>query len=163
MNKISEHITIEQKQALANLLKGSPELSLLSQLKMHHQKLQVKHIQANVNIFSKIKILFNVLLPLIEKISLNTNSAEYYATWVKKAKISQLNQMPDKNKLHLHLTAFIQHQFYLRQDYLIDIFLKSVQTLRNKAKKKRIDNEQSQHSRVTTPQQWGVVTRQDTA
>ncbi|MEO8402257.1 MAG: hypothetical protein ABI597_10785, partial [Gammaproteobacteria bacterium] len=71
---------------------------------------------------------------MLQELNLSPNSTTYYATWVKKAKLSQLKQIPDKLRLYLHLIAFIQHQFYLRQDSSIDIFLKSVQSTRNQAK-----------------------------
>ena len=87
---------------------------------------------------------FYELLPLLETLNLNKSSCEYYATWVSKAKVSQLMQMPNKNKLYFHLSAFAQHQFYARIDYLVDIFLKSVTAAKNKAKKKRVARDQAE-------------------
>jgi|GEM_PF-2467353 len=143
---IKDNISSEQKQCLNKLLKDYGGSSLISQWRALNQKLQVKHIQANIKLFSEIKDYFYLLSPLIGKLNLHSSSNEYYATWIKKAKISQLKQMPNKFKLYLYLTAFIQHQFYLRQDVLIDIFLKSVQSMRNRAKKKILATDQSQRN-----------------
>ena len=88
-----------------------------------------------------IKEYFNKLSPILEKIQLSEQSCKYYATWIKKAKLSQIKQFPNKLKLYLHLLAFIQHQFYLRQDTLLHIFLKSVQLVRNKIIKQLTQNE----------------------
>lgn len=93
--------------------------------------------------------MFYVASPLLKALQLSFSSSEYYATWVKKAKLSQLLQMPDKSKLFLHLAAFIQHQFYSRQDAFIDIFLHSVQGALNKAKNKRLTHEQLQRTERT--------------
>jgi hypothetical protein len=144
---IDKNINSLQQKRLEQLLDDGTELPIISTLKIQNQKLQVKHIQADTILFTEIKDYFYVLLPLIEMLNLNSNSHEYYATWVKKSKISQLKQIPNKSKLYLYLTAFLQNQFYMRQDALIDIFLKSVQAMRNRAKKKRLANEQSQRSK----------------
>ncbi|MAZ38499.1 MAG: hypothetical protein CMF49_08720 [Legionellales bacterium] len=146
IKNIENNINLEQKRCLSKLLSDHNGSPLISQWKVQNQKLQVKHIQANIELFSEIKKYFCLILPLVEKINLHFSSTEYYATWINKAKISQLKQMPNKSKLYLYLTAFIQHQFYLRQDILIDIFLKSVQAMRNRAKKKRLATEQSQRN-----------------
>ena len=52
---------------------------------------------------------------------------------MKKAKISQLKQFTDERKLYLRLIAFLQHQYYSRQDIFVDIFLRSVRSTKNSA------------------------------
>jgi TnpA family transposase len=129
---------------LSALLDNNGTHPVIHQWKVFDQKLQVKHIQASIQLFLQIKDYFYELLPLLEILNLNKSGCEYYATWVSKAKVSQLIQMPDKNKLYLHLAAFAQHQFYARLDYLVDIFLKSVTAAKNKAKKKRVARDQAE-------------------
>lgn len=147
---IDNNISSVQKQKLNKLLHDQNDPIPISQWKIYNQKLQVKQIQAELTLFSDVKDSFYLLLNLIEKLDLNPSSHEYYATWVHKAKMSQLKQMANPAKLYLYLTAFVQHQFYVRQDTLLDIFLKSVQTMRNRAKKKRLANEQLQRSEKNT-------------
>ncbi|MCX7120163.1 MAG: Tn3 family transposase, partial [Gammaproteobacteria bacterium] len=48
-------------------------------------------------------------------------------------KISQLKQFTDERKLYLRLIAFLQHQYYSRQDIFSDIFLRSVRSTKNSA------------------------------
>ena len=43
----------------------------------------------------------------------------------------QIKQFPDRNKTYLYLIAFIQHQYYLRQDTFTDILLRCVQSSKN--------------------------------
>lgn len=147
---VKNNITDKQKNALVSLLPNdSSKTILLSDWKSYNQSLKVKDIQSDIEIFIQIKETFHTISPLLKALSLSPSSSEYYATWVKKAKTSQLIQIPEKAKLFLHLAAFIQHQFYSRQDAFIDIFLHSVQNALNKAKNKRISNEQSQRAERT--------------
>lgn len=122
-----------QQEMLNELLHVNDEGSQgkLNQFKVINQSLKPKAIQASLNVFSQIEGFFNTALPLISALSLTSEGSQYYATWVKKAKLSQLKQFSDQNKLFLHLAAFCQNQYYLRQDSFVDIFLKSVQSVKN--------------------------------
>ena len=53
--------------------------------------------------------------------------------WVQKATTDQLNSFANKNKVYLYLLCYIKHQFYSRQDVLVDILLKSVKSMVNAA------------------------------
>lgn len=107
----------EQKVALQSLLLSPPNqlASPLNQFKMINQSLQPKAINASVRLFEQIATLADPLIPVIEVLGLTPNCCEYYATWVKKAKLSQLKQFSDDRKLYLRLIAFLQHQYTIRQ------------------------------------------------
>ncbi|MBX3710129.1 MAG: hypothetical protein KIT56_09075 [Gammaproteobacteria bacterium] len=105
------------KFSRTNSIKGT-----LNKFKIINQSTKPKAIQASLNTLSQISRFFINLLPAIEALNLTPQSCEYYATWFKKAKLSQLKQFTDQNKIYLHLIAFIQHQFYLRQDKCVGIF-----------------------------------------
>ena len=47
--------------------------------------------------------------------------------------MSQLKQFTDDRKLYLHLIAFLQNQYFSRQDIFVDIFLRSVRSSKNSA------------------------------
>lgn len=139
LNIINRQITPDQITKLNLLVDAKEESgykSLLTEWKTINQSMKVRDIQENIELFKKIKSYFNAFLPLLNRINLSAQACEYYATWVKKAKISQIKQFPKQTKTYLHLIAFIQYQFYFWQDTLIDILLKSVQATRNKAVKK---------------------------
>jgi len=125
----------EQKKILQSLLSNTEnkyDTKILS-YKTIYQSLKPKAIQANVKIFEQISDLITSLWPLMSSLSLTPQCCEYYATWVKKAKISQLKQFTDERKLYLRLIAFLQHQYYSRQDIFSDIFLRSVRSTKNSA------------------------------
>jgi TnpA family transposase len=115
---------------------------LLGQLKIINQSIKPKAIQASTHLFQRVRDYFNDLLPLIDVLKLSAHNCTYYATWVKKAKLSQLKQFPNKERTYLHLVAFFQNQFYLRQDSFVDILLKCVQSTKNTALKKLQETDQ---------------------
>lgn len=71
----------------------------------------------------------------LQRLALTDRATEYYATWVQKADRQQLLQFTNRNKVYLHALAFIKHQYYLRQDALVDIVLKSVANTLHGARK----------------------------
>lgn len=109
---------------------------VLNQFKVINQSTKPKATQASLNIFAKINFVFLKLLPVIGSLDFTPQSCEYYASWVKKAKLSQIKQMADQNKKYLHLISFIRHQYFLRQDTFVDILLKCVQSAKNIAIKR---------------------------
>lgn len=137
---LTQH-NINQLDAL--ITNNTSNEGVLSEWKSVNQSLRVKDIVQSILIFKTIKSYFYDYWPIMEKLNLPSATIEYYATWLKKARLSQIKQFPNRNKLYLHLMAFIQHQFYCRQDALIDILLKSVQRIKNKVIKKCLQQEQS--------------------
>lgn len=138
LNQICKILTTEDRIFLDTLLTEdeSNSQTILNQFKIINQSIKPKSIQASVVLFNKIKNYFFKLKHATDALNLSLNSSTYYATWVQKAKLSQLKQFPENNKLYLHLLAFVQHQFYLRQDYFIDVLLKCVQSVKNTTAKK---------------------------
>lgn len=130
---IEAELTQEQKQILQPLLEVPKKhaTGVLNHYKDFNQSLQPKAIEANVKVFNEIQAVIRPLIPLINSLSLTPQCCEYYATWMKKAKLSQLKQLPDQRKSYLRLIAFLQHQYTSRQDVFIDIFLRSVQSTKN--------------------------------
>lgn len=107
----------------------------ITQLKQINQSFRPLDIQENVKLFTLIKSYFDQFQSIYEELDLSKQAAEYFAIWVQKAESFQINSFSNKYKLYLHLLAYIKHQYFSRQDALIDIFLKSVQSILNAAKK----------------------------
>lgn len=144
LTKINKKLRENDKKLLDTML-YEDDLSnstLLNQLKTINQSTKPKAIQASLALFDTVKDYFLKLKPVIDSLNLSPNGSSYYATWMQKAKLSQLKQFPEKEKLYLHMLAFIQHQFYLRQDYFVDVLLKCVQSVKNTANKKLKESDQ---------------------
>lgn len=64
--------------------------------------------------------------PVYERITLSDQATRYYADWLSKADYQQIMQFPSRDKVYLHLLAFIKDQYFRRQDALVKAFLKVV-------------------------------------
>jgi TnpA family transposase len=144
LQAVANHVTAEQIEIITTFTQEkdpSTQKMLVTLWKQTNQSLQVNAIQEQIKIFQQLKNYFIIFKPLLDKLNLSSQACTYYANWLKKAKLSQIKQFPQPEKLYLHVVAFIQHQYYLQQDALIDIFLKSVQSIRNQAIKKLVTTE----------------------
>lgn len=110
--------------------------SLLAEVKLINQSLRPIDIQQNITSCQLLAGHFHQFQLLIESLNLGNNAAEYYATWVQKAETAQLKQFTNPYKTYLHLLAYIKYHYFIRQDVLVDIFLKSVRSAVNVAAKR---------------------------
>ncbi len=115
---------------------------LLGEIKHINQSLRTKDIQRNVATCQIFKDYFEQFISIFESLELTDQATKYYATWVQKAKLTQLKQFQNPQKRYLHLLAFIKHHYFIRQDTLMDILLKSVRTATNAASKQILLNDQ---------------------
>jgi hypothetical protein len=120
-----------------------PTITLLRHV---NQSLRPSDIKENVEVFELVKQHFYQLKNLIEHLPLSDNATEYFATWVKKARTFQLNSFVNRHKAYLYLLAYLKHHYYFRQDFLMDIFLKSVLASLNAAKKQLSAKEKATRS-----------------
>ena len=118
-----------------------PPITLLKKI---NQSLRPGDIQDNVEAFITFRDYFIEFKYLIDELNLSDAATHYLATWVKKAKAFQINQFPNKMKSFLYLIGYIKHQYYLRHDTLVDIFLKSTHAANNAARKKELEFNQLQ-------------------
>ena len=110
----------------------------ISKLKRVNQKIQPSRIRTSIQDFNYIKELFFQLLPVAERLQttggpVSQDLIYYHAQWTIKATTFQLQQISDPFMRYLHLLSFIQHQFYIYQDNLIDVLKSSVQSSLNQA------------------------------
>ena len=104
---------------------------ILSVLKRLNQTTQPGRIKGSVQDFRQVKALFFQLLPVFDRLKVSVDLLHYHARWATKATTFQLQQLTDLYMQYLHLLSFIHHQFYLRQDNLMDIILVAVQRTHN--------------------------------
>lgn len=100
-------------------------------------------IKESIDGFLAIKKIFESLHNVILSLSLSPSALKYYAVWVQKAKITQLVEISNPYKRYLYLLAFIAHQYYYRQDLLVDTFLQTVQSTLNRIEKKQTEESKS--------------------
>lgn len=145
---VQSKITKKQTQLLDALLpKINPKKSLkpesfylrapLVALREFPLSTRPQKIKASVANFLMIKELFENTASVLQALSLSPSAIKYYAIWVQKAKITQLMQITNPNKRYLYLLAFIAHNYYYRQDLLIDTLLHIIQKILHRLEKKQ--------------------------
>ena len=145
--KTEELLSISDRQLLENILSPGKKVRLRSQppitaLKKINQSLRPNQIKESLRITEIFRDLFMAHLGTFNALPLSDQATEYYATWFYKADYQQLNQFSNRSKAYLHLLAFIKHQYYKRQDTLVDMLLKSVTSIKHTASNKLADKEQ---------------------
>ncbi len=140
MNILESKLTQDHREKLDQWAepdnKKSMQRPLITLVKQVNQSLKASDIQENVETFKIFRDHFYAFQPIINELKLSDQATEYFATWVQKSKAFQLSQFNNKNKLYMYLLCYIKHNFYYRQDTLIDILLRSVRAVNNAANKK---------------------------
>ncbi|CAQ81955.1 Tn3-like element ISVsa19 family transposase [Aliivibrio salmonicida] len=146
---IKKQMTKEQNESLQTLFNSIDKTRPLSRppitsLKTINQSVKPTEIQKNVETFEMVKSYHLSVKTLTHHLQLTDQATEYFATWVKKAQTFQLTSFSSTHKAYLHMLAYLKHQFYLRQDTLIDIYLKSTLSTKSQltAKLQQIEKEQ---------------------
>jgi TnpA family transposase len=107
----------------------------LTEIKSVNQSLRASDIQKNVDACWTYAHCFTQLESCYAQLSISENATEYYATWVKKATLGQLNQFPNRWKRYLHLLAFIKHEYFIRQDVLMGTLLNTTRSAVNASRR----------------------------
>ncbi len=113
-------------------------------LKAISQSVKPGEIQKNIEVFDSVKNYHFAFKTLTHNLQLTDQATEYFATWVQKAQTFQLASFSNPHKAYLHMLAYLKHQFYLRHDTLIDIFLKSTLSAKSQltTKLQKIENDE---------------------
>lgn len=134
----------EKLESLLLPLKRSARATLaITQYKTIDQSLRPQNIAKSTEMMTLFRDHFISLKTVFDGLQLNDKATKYYADWLQKADYQQLTQFSNRHKVYLHLLAFIKHQFYKRQDSLVDTLLKCVTATSHKAKSQLAQHEQS--------------------
>ena len=111
-------------------------ITLLKHVNQSHRPMDIARSLESMKVVEEN---FNRFLPVINQLDITDQANEYFSTWVKKATTRQLTRFSNRDKTYLYLMAYFKHQYFTRQDYMVDLFIKSVRTSFNKAIK-RLNN-----------------------
>ena len=89
-----------------------------------------KQMNSSLFYLSSIKDKFDILLPIIDQVGINSKVAGYYSRWLEQSKISQLTQKDLLNSRFL-LLCFIKYQYFIRNDNLVDRFVAIMQSTKS--------------------------------
>lgn len=132
---IEDQLSDVHKISLDALLKiDDTDSSTIARLKTISHSRKPKEIKKSIEDFQLIQSTYNSISSLLDGLNLHNDTVKYYATWVRKASLFQINQL-QHDKRYLHIICFLVHQYHLRQDIFADILLNCVKATENAATK----------------------------
>jgi TnpA family transposase len=134
LERVENYITDEQKQTLLNLIRDPEVVLKFSDFKRVDQSITQKQLNRNAKILQLFGETFLAVKPLLDELHLTPEAIKHFSGWIYTSNISQIKQLKDVNDICLHIAAFVQDQFFLRQDYAVDAFLKIMRGTVNKAR-----------------------------
>jgi TnpA family transposase len=132
VNKLSKELTKTHHKKIQELLSPSKPFTLLKRINQSIRPMDIKSSVEEFNIFYEY---FSGFKDPIEALNLSDQATEYFGTWVQKARTYQIIDFVEKNKTALYLLSYIKNRLYLRNDFLLDTFLKVVQSTVSRAHK----------------------------
>ena len=136
--EINEKLNTEQKGLLGGLLNKNVNRYRLTLLKRFHQSMRPTKIRENVVDLIVLRELFENLKSVSQSLQLTNEGMKYYAYCMLKFNIFQVLRREDVER-YLYLIAFINHQYYVLQDLLIDVLIQAVAGVENRTNKHQKD------------------------
>lgn len=134
LERVEQHMTQDQMAALLSLL-DSPDVGLgLTRIKRIDQAHTQRVLNFNADLLILFRDTFLSVKSLLDRVQLTPQAVQHFADWIYKATITQIRQLRNTTASCLHLASFVQDQFFLRQDYAVDAFLKVMRAMGNKAR-----------------------------
>jgi hypothetical protein len=137
INNLKLHLEENSLAELDDFLKKDKEYknryNFMSYKKLEHSIARNKMVDS-INKFKTIKNKFHLVKSSIDKIGLTSKMASYYSRWAEYSKISQITQKDELNSKFI-LLSFVYHQYYIRNDNLVDRFIALVQSTKSTIKR----------------------------
>ena len=141
LQKIITGSTSAQITALDALFDKLPDEVLgrntykISRYKTMVELMKLSAIRENMIKLKELKVLYHLLIGLIDSLKLSDELVEYYANYVLSAHVFQVQQ---RNQKYLFLLCFIKHQYHYLNDVMIQTFMSTTQqTLRQADNRKK--------------------------
>ncbi len=109
-------------QTIANLEDAE---ALLTEKEIDQSSNQQQLIK-NTSLITTYRTYHTALLPALTQMNLYDESFKYFSDWVLKSSNRQIKKLEDKTGQALRIACFVREQYYRRQDYAIDSFIKDV-------------------------------------
>ena len=123
----------------------------LTLLKRLSQSTKPAKIRERLMDHGVLKELYIKVEPILSVLNLGSEGIRYFAGSVARMRTTDLRRRADDD-MHVHLVAFIAHQYYRLHDNLVDVLLTSVKTFENAALREHRDwcfDQRKQHQRAT--------------
>ena len=162
--QLGHHLTPAVRQQLDALFTTPEEAPAhshrpyrLTTLKRSLELMRPMAIRANVQDYAVLQTLFSQVYPVVQALDLSEEVVRYYARYVERTQVFQVQQQADKK--YLMVLCFVVYQYYQVGDLLTETLLQAVQTHRNAAQRETQERvyRQQQDSAGQLRQVEGVV------
>ncbi len=123
-------------------------LTLLKRLSQSTRPTKIRERLVDLGV---LKELHDKVAPVLSVLDLGSEGIRYFAGSVARMRTTDLRRRADED-IHVHLVAFIAHQYYRLHDNLVDVLLTSVQTFENATLREHRDwcfDERKRHEHAT--------------
>ncbi len=138
--QLGHHLTPAVRQQLDALFTTPEEAPAhshrpyrLTTLKRSLELMRPMAIRANVQDYAVLQTLFAQVYPVVQALDLSEEVVRYYARYVERTQVFQVQQQADKK--YLLVLCFVVYQYYQVGDLLTETLLQAVQTHRNAAQR----------------------------
>ena len=138
--QLGHHLTPAVRQQLDALFTTPEEAPAhshrpyrLTTLKRSLELMRPMAIRANVQDYAVLQTLFTQVYPVVQALDLSEEVVRYYARYVERTQVFQVQQQADKK--YLMVLCFVVYQYYQVGDLLTETLLQAVQTHRNAAQR----------------------------
>ena len=138
--QLAHHLTPAVRQLLDALFTTPEETPAhshrpyrLTMLKRSLEVMRPSAIRANVQDYAVLQALFIQVYPVVQALDLSEEIVRYYARYVERTQVFQVQQQADKK--YLMVLCFVVYQYYQVGDLLTETLLQAVQTHRNAAQR----------------------------
>lgn len=153
---IANSMTGEVRLLLADLFSRDEDTATqspfrLTLLKRLSQSTRPTKIRERLLDLGVLKELHAKVAPILSVLDLGSEGIRYFSGSVARMRTTDLRRRADED-IHVHLVAFIAHQYYRLHDNLVDVLLASVQTFENTALREHRDwcfDERKRHGHAT--------------
>lgn len=138
--QLAHHLTPAVRQQLDALFTTEEEAPAhshrpyrLTTLKRSLELMRPMAIRANVQDYAVLQALFTQVYSVVQALDLSEEVVRYYARYVERTQVFQVQQQADKK--YLMVLCFVVYQYYQVGDLLTETLLQAVQTHRNAAQR----------------------------
>ena len=110
-------------------------LTLLKKLSQSTRPTKIRERLVDLGV---LKELYAKIAPILSVLNLGSEGIRYFAGSVARMRTTNLRRRADED-MHVHLVAFIAHQYFRLHDNLVDVLLISVKTFENAALREHRD------------------------
>lgn len=111
----------------ADVSQSPYQLTLLKRLSQSTRPTKIRERLVDLGVM---KELYAKVAPILSVLNLGSEGIRYFAGSVARMRTTNMRRRADED-IHVHLVAFVAHQYYRLHDNLVDVLLTSVQTFEN--------------------------------